>query len=133
MTTTDALPTASAAAGVTAPQRSFTTLAALSGPTTRRMVERNAWLLLEPFLPGATLFLLLVTLMFGYLREGFGAVRQHALAPDAGKATVNAATRRRWWQCPCGSRLACRCVQAFAGQMHEHVQAWARGVCAACR
>jgi hypothetical protein len=99
----------------------------------RGRVERNAWLLLEPFLPGTTLFVLLVVLSFGYLRRGFGAVRQHAFAPDAGQGVAHAATRRRWWHCPCASLLACRCWATAANRVQERTTQWARSVCAACR
>ncbi|MFO1415038.1 MAG: hypothetical protein U1F10_14260 [Burkholderiales bacterium] len=94
----------------------------------RRRVERHAWLVLEPFLPGATLFLLLVVLVAGYLRHGFATVRQHALAPDGGKWALTAPARRRWWSCPCASLRECRCLQRLAGAGTR----WFRALCTAC-
>lgn len=99
----------------------------------RRRLESHAWLLLEPFLPGATLALLLVVLSLAYLREGFGSIRQHAFGPDAGKGAVNATTRRQWWHCPCVSALGCRCAQAAIGRLGHRAQQWVRAVCGGCR
>jgi hypothetical protein len=71
------------------------------------------WLLAEGMLPGATLFALLLLLSQRFVRAGFGDIRQHAFAPDAGKWYLATPVERNWWSCTCVSG-ACACVAAIA-------------------
>ncbi len=70
------------------------------------------WLLVEALLHGAALVALLAWLTYRYLTDGFGGIRQHALTPASGRASVAAAAPRKWWDCRCGDR--CECLAAFA-------------------
>ncbi|HEX4883518.1 MAG TPA: hypothetical protein VFX05_05220 [Casimicrobiaceae bacterium] len=79
----------------------------------RGLREVGPWVVLDPVLPGATLFALLVWLSFRFVREGFGGVRQYGNAPLNGAGVVRAAPGRRWWSCTC--RETCACLAALAG------------------
>ena len=71
------------------------------------------WLAIEPLLPGATLFALLLWLTLRYVRGGFLDVRQYAFAPNAGKWSLAAFEQRNWWSCTCDG-AACRCFAGIA-------------------
>lgn len=89
----------------------------------RRLREVGPWLALEPLLPGATLFLLLVWLSAQFLRDGFASVRQHAFPPHGASWIRSAPALRNWWSCTCaGGTCVCaslarslrRCCAALA-------------------
>ena len=80
----------------------------------RGLREFGPWLILEPLLPGATLFALLLWLSQRFVLEGFGSVRQHAFAPDGGKWVMNSPVRKNWWSCTCVSHAGCACLAAIA-------------------
>ncbi|MFO1309347.1 MAG: hypothetical protein U1F64_13045 [Burkholderiales bacterium] len=71
-----------------------------AGRAWRRMRPFVPSLLVEPVLPGATLFALLLWLSQLFVREGFGRVRQFALAPSAGPSVVAVAERNDGRRCP---------------------------------
>ncbi len=74
----------------------------------------GSWLVLEPLLPGATLFVLLLWLSRRFVLEGFGSVRQHANAPNGGKWVLHSPVRKNWWSCDCVSQAGCACLSAIA-------------------
>jgi hypothetical protein len=85
----------------------------------RRWRVVATWLVVDQALPGATLFALLLWLSYQYVRGGFGDVRQHAFAPDAGRWSLATPVRKNWWNCTCAGIGACVCLAAIARGMRR--------------
>jgi hypothetical protein len=77
------------------------------------------WIITEGMLPGATLFALLLLLSQRFVRAGFGDIRQHAFAPDAGKWSLATPLKRNWWSCTCASIESCACAAAIASGLRR--------------
>ena len=70
------------------------------------------WYVIQAYLPGATLFILLLWLSHRFVTQGFGEVRQYAFARPTGGSSLTASMQRIWWSCTCSG--ACECLPAIA-------------------
>jgi hypothetical protein len=76
------------------------------------------WLILEPFLPGAALFGVLLWLSQRFVREGFADVRQHSFAATFGNRSFATHAQRNWWSCTCIDGT-CRCLATIERQLRR--------------
>jgi hypothetical protein len=81
--------------------------------------ELTPWFGLEPFLPGAALFAMLLVLSYRFATDGFAGVRQHALAPDGGRGALTVRATRNWWSCTSMSVAACDCLEAVVRRIRR--------------